>query len=129
MEAVSKQRRRRSGVSRPEQGVPGAVPTRSSSNGDLLQASEKGWGAASQIVKAVAEDRGWEHRGHWYLHRAVDSLVAETGDEEIQAQFSSANSLHINFYEGLLSRDTVAFHLRQVTRFIEKVEALLDQGR
>ena len=96
---------------------------------DLLQASEKGWGAASQIVKAVAEERVWEHRGHWYLHRAVDSLVAETSDDEIQAQFSSANSLHINFYEGLLSRDTVAFHIRQVTRFIEKVEALLDQGR
>ena len=30
---------------------------------DLLQASEKGWGAASQIVKAVAEERGWEHIG------------------------------------------------------------------
>ena len=25
---------------------------------DLRQASEKGWGAASQIVKAVAEERG-----------------------------------------------------------------------
>ena len=30
---------------------------------DLRQASEKGWGAASQIVKAVAEERGWEHNG------------------------------------------------------------------
>ena len=86
-------------------------------------------GEPRRRLKAVAEERGWEHRGHWYLHRAVDSLVAETSDDEIQAQFSSANSLHINFYEGLLSRDTVAFHIRQVTRFIEKVEALLDQGR
>ena len=34
---------------------------------DLRQASEKGWGAASQIVKAVAEERGWEHRGHMVL--------------------------------------------------------------
>ena len=93
---------------------------------DLRQASEKGWGAASQIVKAVAEERGWEHNGViGSLHRAVDSLVAETSDDEIQAQFSSANSLHINFYEGWLDRDTVAFHLRQVARFIDKVEALL----
>ena len=96
-------------------------------NGELLQASEKGWGAAAQIVKAVAEERGWEHNGHWQLHRAVDSLVAETGDEELQVQFSSANSLHTNFYEGLLSRDTIAFHLRQVERFVEKVEALLER--
>ena len=32
--------------------------------GDVRQASEKGWGAAAQIVKAVAEKRGWRHRGH-----------------------------------------------------------------
>ena len=29
--------------------------------GDLPQSSEKGWGATAQILKAVAEQRGWEH--------------------------------------------------------------------
>ena len=38
---------------------------------DLRQASEKGWGAASQIVKAVAEEREWEHNGHWELHNVA----------------------------------------------------------
>ena len=32
--------------------------------GDLVQASEKGWGAAAQMVKAIAEQRGWRHRAH-----------------------------------------------------------------
>ena len=27
-------------------------------NGDLPQASEKGWGATAQILKAIAEQRG-----------------------------------------------------------------------
>ena len=94
-------------------------------NGDLLQASEKGWGAVSQIVKAVAEERGWEHRGNWYLHDAVSLLVEETGDDELRTLFAIANHLYINFYEGWLDRDAVEFNLRQVTRFIEKVEALL----
>ena len=31
--------------------------------GDLQQASEKGWGAAAQMMKAVAEARGWQHAG------------------------------------------------------------------
>ncbi len=96
---------------------------------DLRQASEKGWGAASQIVKAVAEERGWEHRGHRQLHDAVSMLVDETGDEDLSALFAVANHLHINFYEGWLDRSIVALHLRQVARFIDKVEALLDQGR
>ena len=30
---------------------------------DLLQASEKGWGAAAHKVKSVAEARGWPPRG------------------------------------------------------------------
>ena len=30
-------------------------------DGDLPQASEKGWGATAQILKAIAERRGWEH--------------------------------------------------------------------
>ena len=30
--------------------------------GDLLQASEKAWGAVSQHLKASAEERGWAHR-------------------------------------------------------------------
>ena len=31
--------------------------------GDIRQASEKGWGAAAQMVKAVAQQRGWQHPG------------------------------------------------------------------
>ena len=38
-------------------------------DGDLPQASEKGWGAVVQILKAVAEQRGCEH--HRHRHRLV----------------------------------------------------------
>ena len=37
--------------------------------GDLAQASEKGWGAAAQMLKAIAERRGWEHNRHRHYHR------------------------------------------------------------
>ena len=46
--------------------------------GDLVQASEKGWGAAAQMVKAIAEQRGWRHNSHPRLHQIVDTLVKET---------------------------------------------------
>ena len=45
---------------------------------DVRQASEKGWGAAAQMVKAVAEQRGWQHRQHAALFAAVSRLVDET---------------------------------------------------
>ena len=33
-------------------------------DGDLAQASEKGQGATAQMLKAVAEQRGWENHRH-----------------------------------------------------------------
>ena len=42
--------------------------------GDVLQASEKGWGAAAHAVKAIAEGRGWEHDRHGHLFRAARKI-------------------------------------------------------
>ena len=59
--------------------------------GDLYQASEKGWGASSQMVKAVAEERGWDHTRHRDLFSAVFRLRRETGDRDISRLFEPAN--------------------------------------
>ena len=39
--------------------------------GDRLQASEKIWGAVAHILKAVANERGWEHDGHQRLRNVA----------------------------------------------------------
>ena len=92
---------------------------------DLCQASEKGWGAAAEMVKAVASTRGWDHGGHRQLHGIVSRLVAEIGDENLRTEFAVASALHTNFYEGWLDRGTVEAHLGQVTRFVGRMEDLL----
>jgi hypothetical protein len=43
--------------------------------GDYLQASEKAWGAAAQIVKAVAAKAGKELRSHGDLWRFVSEIA------------------------------------------------------
>jgi hypothetical protein len=35
--------------------------------GDLAQASEKSWGATACALKAIAEQRGWQHQSHSLL--------------------------------------------------------------
>ena len=67
--------------------------------GDVRQASEKGWGAAALMLKAVAEQRGWEHGKHRHLSRVASRLRAETGDRDIYRWFQVADALHGNFYE------------------------------
>ncbi len=96
--------------------------------GDVRQASEKGWGAAAQIVKAIAEQRGWDHRGHEHLHAAVRRLRDETGDQEIRRIFQVANSLHVNFYENWEDTQNVAEGLDDIERFIAKLEPIALAG-
>ena len=94
--------------------------------GDLRQASEKGWGAAAQVVKAVAEKRGWEHRQHDHLFAAVDTLAMELQDRDLFLNFHVASSLHTNFCEGWQTEEMVRQGLSEVRRFVATLEPLLD---
>ena len=92
---------------------------------DLRQASEKGWGAAAQMVKAAAEARGLEHNRHHLLYSVVDDLVEESKDASLLPLFGVANLLHTNFYEGRFRSARVRESLEQVSQFVDKVETLL----
>lgn len=93
--------------------------------GDLPQASEKGWGAAAQILKAIAEQRGWEHNRHRHYLRIASRLRAETGDGDIRRLFGSASLLHENFYENEMMAEDVADGLDDVKALIDKLLPLL----
>ena len=93
--------------------------------GDLQQASEKGWGAVAQILKAVAEQRGWEHNRHRHFSRIASRLRSEIGHRDIVGFFASANLLHENFYENELSAHDIAEGLDDVESLVDKVAVLL----
>ena len=52
-------------------------------NGRLHQASEKGWGAAAHMVKAVAEAQGWTYDRHADFSRVMNQ--ASSTDRELTA--------------------------------------------
>ena len=93
--------------------------------GDLVQASEKGWGAAAMMVKEVAQRRGMEHEVHGHLFDVVHRLRRETRDNQLVLLFDSANQLHKNFYENWFDGEAVSDRLDFVERFLYKVEPLL----
>ncbi len=93
--------------------------------GDLRQASEKGWGAASLMVKAVAEKQGEGHSRHRSLYKVVGNLANRTGDQEYRRLFAMAGELHSNFYEDFLESEDIAEHIRSVEKLIEKLREWL----
>ena len=57
--------------------------------GDLAQASEKAWGAAAQMLKAIAQERGWHHHSHRDLYYNIELLERETGGADIVDLFGA----------------------------------------
>lgn len=94
--------------------------------GDVRQASEKGWGAAAQMVKAVAELRGWTHNSHGALYAVIDRLVRDTGDGDIRRLFNAASALHVNLYENWMSAEYVQGGLDDVRRLLEMLQPMTE---
>jgi hypothetical protein len=91
---------------------------------DLVQASEKLWGAAAHIIEAVAERHGWPHLDERDLYRTVDRLAAETGDRGLPALFAYASGLYTNSIENWRDRGFVEEGVGHIREFMEKMEAL-----
>ncbi len=93
--------------------------------GDLMQASAKAWHAAEQMVKAVAEKRGWDHSTRADLYWAVDRLAELSRGEELQGRFLAATALDQNSYEDDMPAAMVAGGIDDVERFAAALESHL----
>ena len=92
---------------------------------DCVQASEKVWGAASQIVKALAAKRGKALRSHRKLHGFVSEIRRELKYPEISTLWLSANSMRQNFYENWLPEETVKDGMENVRKFVKRMNELI----
>ena len=91
--------------------------------GDLVQASEKGWGAAAHYMKAVAKQRGWTNRSHRDFFTIKDRLARETDNpDRFTELFRTVRGLHTNFYEPWYSMDDVMKSLEASKEFVGMLE-------
>ena len=66
--------------------------------GDLHQASEKGWGAAAHMAKAVAA-QGWQYDRHADFTLVMNQAALLTGNDHLRDLRGRANDLHGYYYE------------------------------
>jgi uncharacterized protein (UPF0332 family) len=93
--------------------------------GDYVQASEKGWSVAAQMVKTVAAKENLELRSHTSLWEYVDKLAEKLQDVELRRLWWTANTLHQNFYENWMTPRDVKYAIEDVKKFVEKLKKLL----
>jgi len=94
---------------------------------DYIQASEKAWGAASQIVKALAAKEGRELRSHASLWEYMDELAERLRDKELRYLWGRANNLHQNFYENWMPSREVELAVDDVKMLIGKLKTILEK--
>ena len=89
--------------------------------GDLLQSSEKLWGATSHALKALCESRGWKHSKYAHREQAIKRLAAEQEDESIRASFRIAEACHANFYNDWLSAKELEDNREVIQRLVSEI--------
>ena len=92
--------------------------------GDVLQGSEKLWGAASHAVTAVAMQRGWPYSKYRARVVAVNRLAEEYDNPLLPAYFSIARQFHNNFYRDFMEDEDIEGDRPKVHDFVHRLVAL-----
>ena len=96
--------------------------------GDLHQASEKGWGAAAWMAKAVAEAQGWSYTKHDEFFTVMYRAEGLSGDVRLPGLWHVANTLHGFFYTRklLLSPTSIGQGLGQIETVLDILQPLTE---
>ena len=96
--------------------------------GDVLQGSEKMWGAAAHAISALAQQRGWRFGTHNALRQAAYRLADEIGDERISLGFGIAEKFHANFYHDFMDEQQLEAYCPPAKLFVQRTLARIDEN-
>ena len=92
--------------------------------GDILQASDKVWGAVTEAVKAHARQRGWSCHTENYLRDAARCIAVEQGREDLRTLYGYLEAVHQRLSERAEESDEVQNCLNSAKVYIQEVAAL-----
>ena len=96
--------------------------------GDILQASEKAWGAVAHCINSISKQRGWPVGSHRKLIDNARRLIRSDGEGQdtklLLLQLGDAQQLHKNFYEELMSEDEVRERIANASELVAALRRL-----
>ena len=105
-----------------------AVSDREFAAGDHLQGSEKLYGAATQAIIAVCQQRGWRYKSHRAMQQAVTALSQEYNQLLLSGGYSAANRFHENFFHDHLEDYEIESERPAVHYFVNRLLTLLEDA-
>ena len=92
--------------------------------GDILQASDKVWGATAHAIKAVCQRMGWNHHAHNHLSAAANYVASGLNRDDLMEAFGFLEAMHTNFYEHQKEADQVRLEVNRAAFFVGEFTAL-----
>ena len=94
--------------------------------GDHLQGSEKLYGAVTQAIIAICQQRGWRYKSHRAMQQAVEALSREYRDPTLLNGYLAASKFHENFFHDNMEDYEVEANRPGVHHFVGQLLTLLD---
>ena len=89
----------------------------------LFRRRKRAGARRAHYLKAVAKQRGWRNESHREFFTIESRLARETDNpDRLRLLFTSARSLHQNFYEPLYSTNEVRVGVEAAKEFIDMLE-------
>ena len=92
--------------------------------GDLIQSSEKLWGATAHAVKALCQKMGWNHHAHIHIRDTVNYIASELARNDLRNAFIYLEALHINYYEHQHRTDEIRTGIDNATFLTRELAAI-----
>ena len=94
--------------------------------GDLLQASEKAWGAVSHYVNSIARQENWPVGSHRRLIENANMLINRDPAHASHKRrlLRSIEALHANFYQAFLDEASVGEGIEDAKELIRTLDDL-----
>ena len=92
--------------------------------GDILQASDKVWGAVTDAVKIQARQRGWSCHADNCIRDAARCIAVEQGREDLRTLYGYLEAVHYRLSERAEESDEVRNWLNSAVIYVREMEAL-----
>lgn len=95
-------------------------------SGEVLQASEKLWGAVTQAVTAAARQRGLDSGKSYHRKVVIRRLYEESGDDLLRGGYAAVEIFHANFYHDFMEDYQIEENRPLVRDFLQPVFSLVE---
>ncbi|MDE2901354.1 MAG: hypothetical protein OXN15_10125 [Chloroflexota bacterium] len=100
-------------------------------DGELLEAGDKGWEAASHKVHALAAAWGWmpeDPAEPWATYDLLRMLKRESSEPDLNMLFAAAGHLRTGSFDGTGAEEVVQDCLDDVAEFVAALDRMLAVG-